>query len=70
MSHVFPSHNDLEKEYAWIDGGLEIRDYIAIQAMKELMRAAGLDPAISMKSIAEDAYTMADLMIAARCANV
>lgn len=60
--HVFPS-----KINNTVFQGLEVRNYIAIQAMQGLLAGIsashGLTPMPSYESIAADCYKMADAMI-------
>lgn len=62
---VFPRKDE---ELGWVEKGLSVRDYIAIQAMQAILTgvvgaSATLMP--SHKDIANDAYRMADAMMEA-----
>jgi hypothetical protein len=62
---AFPFANDADKEYNWINHGMDLRDYFAGLAMQASM-------AMSAKNwqhkwqVAQECYEMADEMIKAR----
>jgi hypothetical protein len=40
MERAFPSNNDSDKFYNWIEKGITIRDYFAAKAMQALIQAS------------------------------
>lgn len=56
--HVFPS-----KINSTVFQGLEVRDYIAIQAMVGILANSRILPGSSEREVAEMAYKQADAMI-------
>lgn len=74
---VYPSHNDANKYYNWMEHGMTLRDYFAIRIFTKLMELEGkkverdgkngYDTAYEYAgAIAGDAYRMADEMVAER----
>lgn len=63
---VFPRKDEA---LGWLETGLSVRDYIAIQAMQAILTGAVALSASTLmpshKDIADDAYRMADAMMEA-----
>lgn len=63
---AFPSENDSNKEYDWINQGMELRDYFAAKAMQAMIAHPDSNESAPASSYAEGAYAMADAMMEAR----
>ena len=67
---AFPMANDSNKQYNWINDGMDLRDYFAIrivQAMITNHKIERLHP--DEQSIVKDAYIVANYMMEARNAT-
>ena len=61
---AFPSYNDSDKQYNYINKGMDLRDYFAARAMQsyiENQHYQGLHEELVMQS-----YKIADMMLHAR----
>ena len=66
---AFPMANDNDKQYNWINDGMDLRDYFAAHAMQVLLKRKfdkETETTFQIKMLAIDAYEIADGMIKAR----
>lgn len=62
---AFPYSNDADKEYNWINHGMDLRDYFAAKAMQAMLS----NDVYHFDSIPNIAYLVAENMMEARKEN-
>lgn len=65
---AFPSENDEDKQYNWINQGMTLRDYFAAKALQGMMANSNWGQDVDWSDLASDSYDIADQMIKARAA--
>lgn len=62
---AFPSENDAEKQYNWIQKGMDLRDYFAIRFANTQLNMIGDDEFDALETF-KTSYKLADIMMKAR----
>ena len=62
---AFPMANDSNKQYNWINNGMDLRDYFAAKAMQGIVDSS-IDSGLETMQIAKSAYLIADAMMEVR----